>query len=346
MSGGTAAFTIREVVQQTGLEESRVRFFERAFPEFFEQAGDQLTSRTFGERQVAVLREVAALLPQYRNNLSAVRAELLRRYPPPSRDLRIITVTSGKGGVGKTTVALNLALSLARRGTRTLLFDADLGLANIHVLAGVTPRATLIELLNGDATMDELVTPGPGGLKVICGGSGIAGLADLKADFVTFLGRELQKLGAHFDAIVIDTAAGISTHVMHFVRLADEVAVVVTPNLASTLDAYSLIKVARQEQVPGRVGLLVNLVADAAQADHVFGKISSCAQQFLGFAPERWGHLVRDPLLELSSQRREPYVLAHPQAENTRLFDEAAARLTARKKTAATPSPQLAEARA
>jgi flagellar biosynthesis protein FlhG len=340
MSGGTVSCTIREVAQQTGLEESRIRFFERAFPEFFERSGDQLTSRTFGERQVAVLHDVAALLEQHRNNLSAVRAELLRRHPPPSRALRIITVTSGKGGVGKSTVALNLALAMVRRGTRTLLFDADLGLANLHVLAGVSPRATLIELLNGDATMDEIVLPGPGGLKVVCGGSGIAGLADLKSDFVSFLGRELQKMGSQFDAIVIDTAAGIAAHVLHFVRLADEVAVVATPQLASTLDAYSLIKVARQEQVPGRLGLLINQAADPAQADHVYGKISSCARQFLGFTPERWGHLLRDPLLELSTQRREPYLLAHPQGENARLLEDIAGRLTAQLKSKV---PQLAE---
>ena len=118
----------------------------------------------------------------------------------------------------------------------------------------INERGAYAELLTGDATMDEIVLPGPGGLKVVCGGSGIAGLADLKSDFVAFLGRELQKMGTQFDAIVIDTAAGIAAHVLHFVRLADQVAVVATPQLASTLDAYSLIKVARQEQVPGRLG--------------------------------------------------------------------------------------------
>lgn len=329
MSGGNAAYTIREVAQQTGLEESRIRFFERAFAEFFEDGEADITRRAFSQRHVAILRDITELLPLHRNNLSAVRGDLARRHPLPTQNIKLVTVTSGKGGVGKTTLAVNLAVALAARGARTLLFDADLGLANVHVLAGVNPKATLIELLNGEASIDEIISDGPGGVRAICGGSGISGLADLKPEFVTYLGRELRRMGRLFDVVVIDTAAGITSNVMHFVRIADVIAVVATPNLASTLDAYSMLKVSRQEQVTGRLSLLVNQVADEPQAQHVFDKISSCAQRFLSFAPERIGHLLRDPLVEMSAQRREPFVLAHPQSENSRLLGLVAERVLA-----------------
>jgi flagellar biosynthesis protein FlhG len=346
MTGGTAAsgreLGIREVVRDTGLEESKIRFFERMFPEHFDAGG--ASARFFTAKQVAILRDLAELLPKHRNNLSAVRAELQQRHAAPSRAVRIITVTSGKGGVGKTTVSLNLAIALARGGTRTLLFDADLGLANIHVLAGLQPRNTIVELLQGTASIDEIVHEGPGGVRVICGGSGISGLADLKMDFVQFLGRELQRMGNHADVVVVDTAAGLTSSVLHFIGLADEVVVVATPNLASTLDAYSLIKVARQEQLPGRINLLVNQAADERQARHVHEKIRTCARKFAGFEPEALGYLTRDPRMELAVQRREPYLLAHPDSDNARRLEAMAARLhpVAAFAKEPTPTPELA----
>lgn len=331
MTGASAGqqLTIRMVAEQTGLEESRIRFLERMFPEHFSTPAGRLTIRSFTERDVALLRELAALLQQHQNNLSAVRAAFAQRHTAPSRPARIITVSSGKGGVGKTTVSLNLALAFARGGARTLLFDADLGLANVHVLAGVQPRNTIVDLLQGKATTEEIIATGPCGLRLICGGSGIAGLADLKADFVDFLGRELERLGRLADVVVIDTAAGLHASVLHFVRMADDVVVIATPNLASTLDAYSLIKVARQERATGRLHLLVNHAADEHQAAHVQQKICACSKQFLGFQPNLVGHLFRDPLMELAVQRREPYLLAHPEAENSRRLSALAERLLA-----------------
>lgn len=331
MSGGPAGkhLTIRMVAEQTGLEESRIRFFERMFPEYFQTPAGRLTTQSFNERHVAILRDLAASLQRNQNNLTAVRAELAQRHAAPTRPARIITVSSGKGGVGKTTISLNLALAFARSGARTLLFDADLGLANVHVLAGIQPRSTIVDLLQGKATTEEILHAGPAGLRLICGGSGIGGLADLKLDFVEFLGRELERIGRLADVVVIDTAAGLHASVLHFVRMADDVLVIATPNLASTLDAYSLIKVARQERAAGRIHLLVNQAADETQAAHVQQKICACAKQFLGFQPSLLGHLYRDPLMELAVQRREPFLLSHPEAENSRRLHALADRLRA-----------------
>jgi flagellar biosynthesis protein FlhG len=346
MSGGASgkSFSIRELAQQTGVEESKIRFFERMFPEYFETPAAALSSRPFTERHAALLRDIAELLPRHKNNLSAVRAELQQRHAAPARPVRIITVTSGKGGVGKTTVSINLALALAQSGARTVLFDADLGLANVHVLAGLRPRATLVELLQGEASIDELLHDGPGGIKVVCGGSGISGLADLKQDFVQFLGREIQRMGRQADVVVVDTAAGLTASVLQFVKLADEIVVVATPNPASMLDAYSMIKVARQEKAPGRIGLLVNQAADPKQAAHVKDRICTCAEQFLGFTLHAHGHLTRDAELELSAHRREPYLLTHPDTGNARSLRALAAHLRAAPQPAATPALAAAPA--
>lgn len=327
MSGGGRGkkLCVREAARVTGLEESRIRYFEHVFPDFFQDPAQPFAATAFNEQQVAILRDLAALWPRFPNNLPALRTELLHRHAAPSRALRVITVTSGKGGVGKTTVSLNLSLALAGQGARVLLFDADLGLANVHVLAGLQPRKTIVDYVQGQASLEELILPGPGGLQVICGGSGIRGLADLSPDLVQKLGRELRALGRRADVVVLDTAAGLAASVLQFVHMADEVVVVATPNLASTLDAYGMIKVAHQERAPGRVNLLVNQAENEAQAVQVQQKIGACAQQFLGFRPHLLGYLERDPRVEQSAQARVPYVLAHPQSDNARRLQEVAA---------------------
>src|SRR5215207_4187548 len=134
-------------------------------------------------------------------NVSTVRAELSRR----GRSTRCIAIASGKGGVGKTTAAVNLAVALARLGVKVLLCDADLGMANVHVFAGVTPSGTLLDVIDGRRRLDEIVTSGPGGTRLICGASGVGRMADLSAGSREALGRELLRVAADFDVLLVDT---------------------------------------------------------------------------------------------------------------------------------------------
>jgi flagellar biosynthesis protein FlhG len=288
-----------------GIEPARLQFIEREFRDVFDKSAD-----------ASLLRQIHDALFVEGKPIAVVRNQLWGRQ----RALRVIAVTSGKGGVGKTTVAVNLAVALAERGLRVLLFDADLGMANVHVFAGVTPRGTLLDVVEGRATIAQILSNGPAGVRVVCGASGVAGLADLNLRVIEFLGGELARFADAFDLLLIDTGAGISSQVMRFLAMANEIVVVATPNLASTLDAYGLIKVVREARLPARVHVLVNQSEDDAQAESVFERLRGCAERFLQFSPMKLEALRRDPAIEAANQSRQPLVLAKPRNKNARRF--------------------------
>ncbi len=296
--------TIGDVCRLTGIEPSRIRFIEREFAEYFEGAGDGL----FGAQQLDLFRSIHTLLFEKAASPFAIRRELSRDL----RSLKIIAVTSGKGGVGKTTVSLNLAIAMAARGLRTLLLDADLGLGNVHVFAGIAPRGSMMDLLDGRQSARNLLSPGPGGIQVLCGNSGSARMADLSPENIARVGHELAALGSEFDVMIIDTGAGISTQVMRFLAMADEIVVVTTPNIAATLDAYGIIKVMREEPMRGQIHLLVNQAESEGQAGAVSEKIRSCCERFLKYSPSALGSVTRDPVIEEANQSRKPLTLAEP----------------------------------
>ena len=286
------------------MEPARIQFIERTFADLRILAGNGLWNQLIAWVHQRLFVDGAAI--------SAVRAELSRRI----RRARVIAITSGKGGVGKTTVSVNLAVAFAHLGLRVLLFDADLGMANAHVFAGVTPQTTLLDVIDGRRRLDEVIQMGPAGVRIICGASGILRMADLHANVREGLTSELLRVAADFDVLLIDTGAGISPAVMQFISVADEAIVVSTPNVAATLDAYGVIKVAHESFFTARMHLLVNFAEDERQARAVHDRIAGCATRFLQCSINSLGYLTRAAAMEQANQCRRPLLVDRPADEN------------------------------
>jgi flagellar biosynthesis protein FlhG len=202
--------------------------------------------------------------------------------PPPAYSPQVISISSGKGGVGKTNIVANLALALTRLGKQVLILDADLGLANIDILLGLTPRYTIEHLLTGQKRLQDILVPGPEGMVILPAGSGIPELADLNEGQKLFLLNEMDQLSQRIDVLLIDTGAGISANVLYFNLAAQESIIIITPEPTSLTDAYALIKVLATRHQKKHFMVLANAVANEAEAKEVFRKISLVADRFLG----------------------------------------------------------------
>ena len=304
--------------QAVEIQSGRLQFIQQTFPETLGEIGG---GRSRGEW----VRWIHDRLFNDGWQVNAVRSELARVQPAA----QVIAVTSGKGGVGKTTFAVNLAVAFAQQGKRVLLFDADLGMANVHVFAGVNPTATILDFIDGRATLDSILISGPAGIRIACGASGVGRLADLSERVLESLGRELMRVALGFDVLIIDTGAGVAPSVMHFLAIAHDAVVIATPNLASTLDAYGVVKVVHEQRLRTRLHLLVNEADDETQAAAVTARVTGCANRFLKSTPGDLGFLRRDPAFEASNQQRRPLLLAQPASIPAQRIAQIAARLAA-----------------
>ncbi|MEW6219228.1 MAG: MinD/ParA family protein [Thermodesulfobacteriota bacterium] len=212
---------------------------------------------------------------------ATIAAPLPALATPPGRQPRVICVTSGKGGVGKTNVVANLAFVFARQGKRVLVLDADLSLANVDVLLGLAPRHNIQHVLAGDKTLAEIVTTGPGGMRILPAASGILELSDLSDSQKLYLLAEVEALAEDVDILLIDTAAGINANVVYFILAAAERIVLVTPEPTSLTDAYALIKVLSSRHQVRRFQILVNHARSEQEAVGVFRKLGAVADRFL-----------------------------------------------------------------
>ena len=227
---------------------------------------------------------------------------------------KAIAITSGKGGVGKSNVAVNLGIAMAQRGQRVVLLDADLGLANVDVLCGITPRRTIEHVLDGRASLREVMVPGPGGFMLVPGASGVAGLADLDPSQRRHLLRELTRLERESDVILVDTGAGIGSSVVGFAVAAERVVVVCTPEPTSITDAYGMIKSLRSTSDAAQIHLVVNMAEDEAEGLHVHGRIQEACRTFLGTSIELGAIIPRDPLVSMAVRSQMPFLIGSPNA--------------------------------
>ena len=250
----------------------------------------------------------------------------MKRTPAPQ--LRTLAVTSGKGGVGKTNLVVNLSLELIRLKRRVLLIDADLGLANVDVILGLTPRYSISDVLNGSKNINDVMVKGPGGLQVLPGASGVSELASLSTDEKLLLLQQLDMVESMADTVIVDTAAGISDMVLYFNIAVQDRIVLATGEPTSLTDAYALIKVLYTRHQEKRFKLVVNNVRDEMEAKQVYRKISTAAEHFLnGVSLEYMGFIPTDPAINRAVMLQKPVVLAFPNAPASRAIRALAKRV-------------------
>jgi flagellar biosynthesis protein FlhG len=255
------------------------------------------------------------------------QASKLRRMMQQAGHARTVAVVSGKGGVGKSNIALNLSILLSAAGNRTTLVDADFGLANLDVLVGVEVRATLAHVLLGARRLEQIIVDLPCGVQLVPGANGLGKMANLSEFQRSQLAEELARLETDSDVIVVDCGAGVGADVMHFAASADHVLVVTVPEPTAITDAYALVKLLTQRGYPGQMSLVVNLAPDRHVARQTYERIAQVARQFTGARVYDAGCIFTDPRVAEAVQRRQPVALAYPRCSATRCLQAVAVRL-------------------
>lgn len=245
-------------------------------------------------------------------------AGLVRVMRP--RPVRTIAVTSGKGGVGKTSVSVNLALAFTELGREVMLLDADLGLANVDVMLGLHARYDLSHVVRGQMSLEEVIVTGPMGVRIVPAASGVKGMAELGAMGHAGLVNAFSELAAPVDVFIIDTAAGVADSVITFTRAAHEVLVVVCDEPASITDAYALMKLLSREYGVTRYRIVANMVNSVAEGEHLFQKIARVAARFLDVTLDYAGHVPMDEYLRRAVQKQRAVVEAYPRSRSASAF--------------------------
>ena len=246
---------------------------------------------------------------------------------------RVITVTSGKGGVGKSNLAINLAISLSRLGKKVVVLDADFGLANIEVMLGIRPQYNLSDLMFRGKSLSEIITEGPENVGFISGGSGIREMTNLTKEQLINLSSRLSELDRQTDVVIIDTGAGISGNVMEFVVLSGEVLLIATPEPTSITDAYALLKTLNYQPEFTRehchIKLIANKVRNEKDGRELFEKLSVVADKFLNISLEYMGAVPSDNNMSKAVMRQQPLSVAYPNSQAARAIDDMARILAA-----------------
>lgn len=234
--------------------------------------------------------------------------------------VQVIAVTGGKGGVGKTNVSVNLALALADIGRRVMLLDADLGLANIDVLLGLSPKRTLADVISGECELRDVLLHGPGGIRIVPAASGTQAMVNLTPAQHAGLIQAFSDISENLDVLIVDTAAGIGDQVVSFVRAAQEVLVVVCDEPTSITDAYALIKLLNRDHGVTRFRVLANMALTPQEGRNLFAKLTKVTDRFLDVALQYVGAIPFDEAVRKAVQKQRPLFEAFPRAKASLAF--------------------------
>jgi flagellar biosynthesis protein FlhG len=251
------------------------------------------------------------------------QAQGLEQMSAPS-SINVVAVTSGKGGVGKTNVSVNLAVSLAAQGKSVVLFDADLGLANVDIALGLKPKYDIRHVISGERTLEEILMEGPNGIRVVPASSGVSSMTSLTSQQQAGLIRTFNELTFPVDALIVDTGAGIDRSVLTFTSACQEIVVVICDEPTSITDAYALIKVLNRECGVKRFQLLANMVDDDRQGRQLYDKVSRVADRFLDVHLGYLGAIPRDDYLRKAVQQQNAVVQAYPRSQSAQALTKLA----------------------
>lgn len=266
---------------------------------------------------------MAAWQPTVSSDVVMDQAAGLRRMARP-KPVRVVAVTSGKGGVGKTNVSVNLSVALATTGREVMLLDADLGLANVDVLLGLNSGPNLSHVIDGQCSLEEVIVLGPASIKVVPAASGIKRMTSLSAQQHAGLINAFNELSSNLDVLVVDTAAGIQDSVTRFVQAAQEVIVVVCDEPASVTDAYALMKVLHREHGLERFHILSNMARSFQEGRDVYRKLAKVSDRFLNVTLDFLGVIPHDELLRKAVQKQQAVIDAYPRSKAAVAFKKLA----------------------
>jgi flagellar biosynthesis protein FlhG len=284
----------------------------------------------------------AEKLRQAIDNLKKKQSARQEALPAPQRkrSSRVITVTSGKGGVGKSNITINLAIALSEQGFRIVILDADFGLANIDVLFGIVPQYTMLDMIKNQKSIIEILADGPKNTRFISGGSGVEDLVKLERQQIMRFIDNISFLDKIADIIIVDTGAGLSENVMSFVTAADDVVLVTSPEPTSITDAYALIKMLSNIDRHKKVRVVVNRAESSKEANDVLNKLVLVAEKFLGMNIEPAGYILNDDAVIRAVKQQKPFILSFPKSHAARGIMDISMKLANRSVTGETAQDQ------
>ncbi len=249
-----------------------------------------------------------------------------------SGSARVIAVTSGKGGVGKTSLSVNLAIQFSKKGQRVVIIDADFGLANVEIMLGIRPKYTMSDLIHNDMSIDEIITKGPMGIGFISGGSGVQDMVNLDKEQLRVLIGKLVRLDTLADVVIVDTGAGISDSVLEFVLSSPEVLIVATPEPTSITDAYSLLKTVNRskEFIPEekKIQIVSNRISSREEGREIYEKLNIVSTKFLNIHLGYLGEIFQDTNVSKAVIEQKPVSLAYPNSTSVKNYQEICNRMT------------------
>jgi flagellar biosynthesis protein FlhG len=264
------------------------------------------------------MSDQASALRQIVNNIKHQRTR------PPESGARVVTVTSGKGGVGKTNFAVNFSIALAKKGLRVLIVDADFGLANVDVVMGITPERDLSWVTTGQGEVKDIIAEGVGGVRIISGGSGVFDLLNLSEVQIGGVIEKLLKIEDLADVILFDTGAGVSNNILKLIESSHEVIIITTPEPTAIMDAYALVKSIVSRTRNSRLRLVVNRADNVNDAEDSLYKFSTVVSQYLKTDVEVLGYVLNDPVVGKSVRVQNPFFIQAPRSTAARNVDNIA----------------------